>query len=197
MKIPEGMTEDSVVTLINTILSRLTNKFKFGYFENEDMFQEGWIIAIEALEKYNAESGHPLEHYLRVSIRNRFITLKRDKFSRYEPPCHSCPFFDPENKLSTNKCAEFADKMDCEKWAAWIKRNKSKQELSGTSASLDNRVVEDNKDSFEFIDKVNSLLDPETRKNFLKIIQGVYLPFKKKQELKEKLIELGVIENGE
>ena len=135
MQIPPGMTEEEVIEVINRILSTLSYNFKFGYFGIDDMKQEGWVYAIEALPKYNPEIA-PLENFLRTHIRNRFLNLKRDKLSRHQPPCPACPFYDPECRVSINKCSAFEDKSECDKWSGWEKRNFSKKNLGSQNCNL-------------------------------------------------------------
>jgi DNA-directed RNA polymerase specialized sigma24 family protein len=78
MKIPKGMTEKEVLEIINKVASRYAHKFRFGYFEADDIRQEAVIIAMEALERY--EEGRPLENFLAVHVKNRLNNFKRDKY---------------------------------------------------------------------------------------------------------------------
>lgn len=200
MKIPQGFSENQVVKVIEKALSGLCSKFRFGYFEKEDMEQEGWVFAIDALERYSEDKG-VLENYLRVHIRNRFITLRRDKLSRYEPPCVNCPFYDPENKLSINKCSEFLNKDDCDKWSAWKKRNAAK---TGLIRPLDISSVSDddltNEEFFNSINlssilkKIDKQLPMELRSDFLKMLDGVPVPKQKKEKVREFLEQIGIKE---
>ena len=80
MKIPKGMTESEVLEIINKICDRYAYKFKFGYFEPEDIRQEAFIIAVDALDRY--EEGRPLENFLAVHVKNRLNNFKRDKYYR-------------------------------------------------------------------------------------------------------------------
>lgn len=198
MKIPDGFTEEKVCEIIERALLGLCSKFRFGYYEKEDMEQEGWIFAIEALESYSEDRG-VLEHFLRVMIRNRFINLKRNKFSRYEPPCISCPFYDPDLKYSTNKCSEFLNKDDCDKWAAWKKRNAAK---TGLIRPLDlDSVTEDDIASEEFLSSINlssilkkidQNLPMELRSDFLKMLDGITIPKQKKEKVRQCLADMGI-----
>ena len=123
------MTEEEIVQIINRVVAALAYNFKFGYYDYEDMKQEGFVFAIEALPRYNPDIG-PLENFLRSHVRNRFLNLQRDKLSRFQSPCSSCPFFDPNREVRENQCAAFEDKMECEKWGGWINRNAAKKNLA-------------------------------------------------------------------
>lgn len=200
MKIPDNMTEAQVIEIVNKAIKGLASKFKFGYFETEDMEVEAWVFCIEALEKF--DGIHPLENFLRVGIRNHFINLKRNKFSRREPPCTKCPFFDPECKKSTNKCSEFLDKMDCSKWTDWLKSNAAKSGLV-RPLDIDSMVEDELPDDTEFINninissilqKINRELPVELRADFLKMLDGVYVNKVKKEKVRAFIKEMGVME---
>ena len=204
MKKIEGLTKEQVVQIINKALSGLCEKFRFGYFDKDEMFQEGWLFAMKALEKYDPKKA-VLENFLRVHIRNRFINLKRNKFSRKEPPCVSCPFYDPECLKSDNKCAEFMNKDDCDKWAAWRKRNTSK---AGLMRPIDiDSVTEDEgpTDNFflnkmnlaELKRKIDDAMPVELRGDYLRMMDGVYVSKQKKDKIKEFLRELGIFDETE
>ena len=78
MKIPKGMTEEQVLKVIDKIADRYAYKFRFGYFEADDIRQEAKIIAMDALDRY--EEGRPLENFLAVHVKNRLNNFKRDKY---------------------------------------------------------------------------------------------------------------------
>ena len=66
MKVPKGMTEDQVLQTIQKVVRRVAHKYKFAYYDYDDICQEGFLIAIEGLERYD---GHrPLESFLSVTI---------------------------------------------------------------------------------------------------------------------------------
>ena len=83
MQIPKGMTEEQVVDVINGVVNILAYNFKFGYFDLDDMKQQGRMYAIEALPRFNPDVGN-LHNFLRSHIRNRFLNLHRDKLSRQQ-----------------------------------------------------------------------------------------------------------------
>jgi DNA-directed RNA polymerase specialized sigma24 family protein len=88
VRIPKGMTESNVLDVINKVVNSLAPKFKFGFYDIEDIKQEAFIIAIEGLERY--EEDKPLENFLFVHVRNRLITFKRDNYIRKNYVCKIC-----------------------------------------------------------------------------------------------------------
>ena len=57
MKIPKGLTESEVLDIINRTVNYLAPGFQFGYFDSEDMKQEGTIFCLEALDSFNFDKS--------------------------------------------------------------------------------------------------------------------------------------------
>ena len=131
MNLPEGYTEEQLVETLYRIANSLASTYTFGYFDREDIVQEGVISALEALKDGKYDQSRPLENFAYTHMRNRLYNNKRNKYFRRESPCQSCPHFDPDNKISPNQnqCAAFTDKNDCDKWDGWLQRNTTKQNL--------------------------------------------------------------------
>lgn len=94
MKIPKGMTEAQVLSTINKVVSKLATKFRFGYYDTDDIKQEGYIIALEGLERY--DESRPLENFLFVHVKNRLISFKRDNYIRKNYVCTFCQNENPD-----------------------------------------------------------------------------------------------------
>lgn len=199
MKSVNGYTEEEILAIIDRVVKTLAKNFTFGYYDDVDLHQEGFIFALEGIEKF--DSKRPLENFLYSHIRNRFSNLRRNKFSRLEPPCKTCPFFDPHNKISKcgNECTAYEDKMECSRWAIFINRNFTKRNLNEpiTIGDVDDEMEEKMKDyndpsspvlDTELIDKINNELDATLRSDFIKLMAGSKLP-KIKREKVQKAIE--------
>lgn len=126
-KLPNGVTEEEFIKVINNISKRLGHKFKFGYHSFEDMKQQASIFALECLEKY--DNSRPLENFLWTHVRNRLFNYKRDNYQRPDKPCLSCVFYDPHCKKSTNQCEEYSDKTNCTEYNSWYTRNNNKKNI--------------------------------------------------------------------
>ena len=66
--------------MIQTIATRLANKYTFGYFDVEDISQEAVIFGLEAYERW--DGIRPLENFISVHISNRLKNFKRDNYFR-------------------------------------------------------------------------------------------------------------------
>ena len=203
MVTPPGYTEQGVLDIIDNVVNRLAPAYKFGYYDVEDIKQEGRILAIEVLEKGVYDPTRPLEAFLYSHLKKRYSNLKRDKFSRLKTPCPSCPFFDPKNKVSQcgNQCAAFCDKMECSKWAQWVNRNATKRNLvepldignvddEGESNMADADMVEDTVELKELIEIINQKLDVRLRGDYLRMKSGVKIPKNRMIKVKEAILAI-------
>jgi DNA-directed RNA polymerase specialized sigma subunit len=109
MIVPDGYTEEQVMTIVETVVKRIAPGFTFGYYDRDDMIQEGYVELIKnALPKYNG--SHPLENFLSSHLKKRMLTLIRDKFHRNDPPCKQCPLYNKAGK----DCTEYKNMLDCD-----------------------------------------------------------------------------------
>lgn len=72
----ERYTEDQVVEIFETVVNRIAPKYACKNFELDDVKQEGFIICMKALEKY--DESKPLENFLSVVLSRRFKNYLRD-----------------------------------------------------------------------------------------------------------------------
>lgn len=207
MKIPKGMTEEEVLASIDKIANGLAYKYKFGYYNIEDMKQEARIEAIDGLERYDPSKGK-LETFLWTHVNNRLYNLKRNKFARPDKPCLDCPLnaYDPHCLKSNSQCSEFSDKSSCEPFASWDKRNSTKRNImspiSMVNVKDDNernmRREDDVAQKIDFTDMV-ALLDEKIpvslRKHWIKMKNDVKLPKADRTKLLDVIREILAEEN--
>lgn len=194
-----NISEQVFVDTVNKVLDRLVSKYKFGFFEVEDMRQEGMVFALEVMPNY--DESRPLENFLSVHIKNRFLNLRRDKYNRLDKPCIRCKFYDPEKKESENECTLFQDKNDCEKLALWQIRNERKQNLT-ESASICNTVEDCESlnelfpDTKDLISLIEQKLPQDMYSDYLRFMRGGIIPTQRKTKLINKLREIAENING-
>jgi len=176
MKIPKGMTESEVLEVIDKIADRYAYKFRFGYFEADDIRQEAKIIAMDALERY--EEGRPLENFLAVHVKNRLNNFKRDKYYR-------------QTKVDSN---------------TQEKHNNSKKHLmepldinnirdeNEENMRINDTFVDDF-DQQEIFDIINENLDVGFRADYLRIRDGCYVPKPRRERILQE-IDIILRENG-
>ena len=194
------MSEEEVLGVIDRVVNILAFNFKFGYFDLDDMKQQGRMYAIEAMPRYNPDMGN-LHNFLRSHIRNRFLNLHRDKLSRHQPPCQGCPFYDPNCQQSKNKCTAFSDKLECDKYAGWEKRNGAKRSLV---EPLDISGIRDEKEKnmrnnidipeivtkSELMDIIDNNLPVTMRADFKKMMEDVSVSKQRRDKVILKIKEI-------
>lgn len=80
--LPDNITEQEFVGIVNNITRKISHRYTFIGYESDDISQEAFIIAVEALCKY--DKGRPLENFLYTHINNRLKNFKRDNYYRQE-----------------------------------------------------------------------------------------------------------------
>jgi DNA-directed RNA polymerase specialized sigma subunit len=123
----KNITEEEFLDAVDKISKKLIYKFKFGYHEIEDMKQQATIFALQGLKNY--DSSRPLENFLWTHVRNRLFNFKRDNYYRPDNVCIGCKYYDPDMKKSSNQCAKFSDKNECEIYSSSLNRNTIRKNL--------------------------------------------------------------------
>lgn len=174
------ITEQELLDTIETISKKLAYKFKFGYHEIEDMRQQISIFALEGLKNYDHQ--RPLENFLWTHVRNRLFNFKRDNYQRPDKPCKGCPFFDNTGH-TTSECNKYRDKSECAEYNSWSSRNISKKNLMHLNTIEDlKQYISNNEDhsenlsNIEIIDKIETELNGDMRRLYLKIKMGIKIP---------------------
>ena len=163
------MTESEVLEIINKICDRYAYKFKFGYFEPEDIRQEAFIIAVDALDRY--EEGRPLENFLAVHVKNRLNNFKRDKYYRQNKKK------DDDRQAQLNNSKKFLmEPLDISNIRDENERNMRD----------DNDFVELIANS-ELLSIIDEKLDVTYRSDYLRMRDGAYVPKPRREEITQEI----------
>ena len=172
MEIPQGMTEQEVIKTITKVVDRYAKKFKFSYHEIEDIKQEGFMIGMEALDRY--DPSRPLENFLAVHIKNRLKNFKRDNFFRVDDNLEKNAESDRDiKKLRRNNVRKFL--------LYPIDIDSVQQDREKNMSTPDNFV--DDVEIKELMVIIDVNLDVSYRKDYLKIRDGVYVPKTRREEV--------------
>ncbi len=172
MNIPEGHTEESVLEAVEKAVSILSQSFIFGYYDIDDIKQEGRVLGMECLAKYDPK--RPLANFVYTHIRNRLINLRRNKFRRNDPPCKACHEGSP--------CG--AEGTLCERYASWLGRNNArvalmrpmKLERLGEERERRRDDTVAHAALQEALTKLDAGLSPELRADWLRMKDGARVP---------------------
>jgi len=183
-----ALEESTLVATIDKIVNRLASKFRFGYHDIEDIKQQGRFYALSAL--CNWDKKRPLDNFLYTHVRNRLINYKRDNFSRYDKPCLVCPFYDPHKERSSNECAEFSDRNDCDKWRKWELRNTSKRNIMQPSTIKYEPITFDNLEDDELLNIIKDNISLELRSDLFRMLDGVTLSKQRREKVQEEVLQI-------
>lgn len=183
---PPNKTQAEVLAAIERVVGILAPSFAFGFYDVEDIKQEGRMAAMKKLYKY--DPTRPLENFLYAVVRSRLINFKRDKFKRSDPPCKECHAGLP--------CPTCSGDGPCKKYKVWLRLNTTKAALVQT-LDLDN--ISDEKERHtrsesealdtvvgeELLERIDRDLPVELRSYYLQMRAGVAIPKAKKHEVVE------------
>lgn len=199
------MTQEQVLATIQKIANRLCSKYKFGYYDIDDLKQETFLAAVEALEKY--DGIRPLENFLQVALKRKLINLKRNKYQRIEKPCLKCPLY---NKNVESECDKYTDKQECNLYKNWYKRNQDKKNLvepicfenvddeSEQTMRYTDSILS-NLSEAEVLETLEANLPADLRKDFIKLRFGAKLSRYHRAKIQEAIFQIleekGLIDN--
>ena len=167
---------------IRKICKVLSEKYTFGYMDKDDIEQEGFIIGMLILPLYDKEKSS-LETFLYIHIGNKLKTFKRDHYLRKDFTCTYCGRKDPE--------CEHCQRRE---WKYIIKRHLMEpldiDNVNGNNNSnmYENFDILSIMERKEILNIINENLDISLRSDYLKMIDGMYLP-KQKRDIVEKRIK--------
>ena len=192
MKIPEGRTEADVLAEIDRVVRILAREYKFGYYDVEDIEQEGRIFAIKVMDKY--DPSKPLSNFLHVVIKRHLINIIRNKYHRNDPPCKIC-----HGAIEGNTA--HADHKICVKYKGWKKRNSSKAglvcplDISNLDDADENNTKfydtgEESLSRTEIFNLIDLKLSADLRADYLKLKAGVSIPKARKDLIVKTIKEI-------
>lgn len=113
----------------------------FGYLNKDDLKNEIWIICLERLKFFKGKRGK-LEHFLRVTVKNRLINRFKDVTKSVRSPCPRCEFY-KENRVQP--CTRYNDAKDqCKKWQNYQLSIVSRNSLLNSAEQQQERCLSDN-----------------------------------------------------
>lgn len=166
------MTEAEVLATMTRVVDRIAHKYRFGYFDIDDIKQEAFIIAMEAMDRY--DEARPLENFLAVHISNRLKNFKRDNFFRpdYVPPSGKI--------INDNNTKRFLmEPLDIDNI-----RDEHERNMRGEENIVDDLAKK------ELMSIVDTSLDMGLRSDYLRILHGVYVPKPRREQIYESIMQI-------
>ena len=167
--IPENMTEEEVMGVIETVVDRMAHKYTFFSYDVDDVKQEAFIECLEALPRY--DNDRPLENFLSSHLRFRMINLLR------------------KNRILD---ANYKSNIDSE----YMKVIRPAQLEDGCSVASNEETVDYTSiDYKDMVDIINKELPASVRMDYLKMINGMYIPKPRRLEITNMIINI-LAQNG-
>jgi hypothetical protein len=180
MKIPEGMTESEVLEAIEHVVNVLASSYVFGYFDIDDIKQQGRMECIKVLNKGKYDPTRKLSNFLYIHVKRRYLNLFRDTIRRVECPCVKCH----SGKLCRGT-------EPCDRYKLWVKRNNTKASLARPYELLSDRelyeVAPDQACIDELSERIDNELPVEFRQDLLLLKAGMKIPEERKTKLYEEI----------
>jgi DNA-directed RNA polymerase specialized sigma subunit len=174
MLVPNGYSEQEVINIIDKIMSSIARKYSFGVYGVDDIKQEGFILAMDALTRYNGSA--PLENFLRIHLNNRLKDFKRDNSFRINSHCTKCATFNSE----CDSCCKRQQTQD-------IKKNLLNpidiQVINDDQNTVYEGSLIDTLEMVEIVDRINRRLPVEYRQDYLRVKEGLYVSKSRRLEI--------------
>lgn len=173
MKIPSNMTEEQLMDQINLVVGRIAPKYTFYGYDVNDIKQESFIICVDALERY--DPSRPLENFLSVHLSNRLKNFVRDNhFLKGED--------DKRRIVQPGQLVNDDTILDRTHYPS----STPSQQYSETHEGMDYT---------EMASILDRKLPANYRSDYLKIVNDVYVPKKRKEEVLQ-LVHIILEEHG-
>jgi len=177
------MTPQEIKT-IQKVAHRLAPKYTFGFYDAEDIEQECFLLASEALDKYNPKLGS-LENFLFTHLSNRLKNFLRKHYYRQTFYCKYCKGENPECEYCERRRWRFAvkkhlmepidiDRINCDREANTYENYDPLEKME-----LD-----------EVFSIINQELEIPLRIDYLRMLEGLHVPKPKREFIEERIMEI-------
>ena len=180
--------DQTTLKTIQKVCKRLARKYRFGFYDIEDIEQEAFIMALSALPKFNPDISS-LETFLYIHISNKLKTFKRDHYLRKDFVCSYCGRKDP----------------NCEHCKRREWKHAAKKHLM-EPIDIDNVNCDAERNMYvnadflvdielsEVLALINQGLDISLREDYLKMLEGITIPKHKREIIESNICE--ILEDG-
>lgn len=173
------MTPEYFKTL-KEVARRLCNRFKFGYYTGEDIYQEAILLGMEAFSRWDQQK-EPAS-FIYIHLTNRLHNIYRNKARRNDCPCQPC--FE----------GNFCEAGGCTQYKNWWNRNQTKFSLMVPSALSNENLLMEPDLAYNNIMELSYLLPIEVRADLLRMLAKENIPVERKKIVRE--LCRGYLENN-
>jgi len=172
------------VKTIQKVARALAPRYTFGYYDREDIEQEAFIIALEAMDDYDSDKGS-LENFLYTHINNRMKNFLRKNYYRKTFTCVHCGGEDPTCESCERRRWKFAVKKHLMEPIDIDNVNCNNETNAYEYQNLHERLELD-----EIFILINQHLEIHLRADYLRMLEGLHVPKPKRETIEGRIIEI-------
>jgi len=169
---------------IRKVSKSLAPSYTFGYYDVEDIEQECFIIAMEALPRYDSNQGS-LENFLYTHISNRLKNFLRKNYYRRTFHCAHCDGKDPNCEHCERRRWKFATKKHLMEPVDIDHINCDKEANTYITCN-----ILENMELNEIFSIINLHLEVYLRTDYLKMLDGVHVPKNRRKIIENRIVEI-------
>jgi len=172
------------VAIVRKVARAVASRYTLGFYDREDIEQECFIMAMEALDRYDEELGS-LENFLYTHLNNRMKNFLRKHYYRKSFSCVHCGGNDPA-----------CESCERRRWRFAVKKRLMEP------IDIDNINCDNEKNAYEqqnFLEKleldeiftiINQHLEVPLRTDYLKMLEGLHVPKPKREAIENRIIDI-------
>ena len=172
------------LTTIRRVAKKLAPKYTFGYYDAEDIEQECFLLAQEAIDKYDASLGS-FENFLYTHLNNRLKNFLRKKYYRKDFECKLCGGTDPNCESCERRRLRFLTKKHLIE-PIDIDHINTDREPSAYYTFDPLHEME----LTEIFSIINKHLEIEMRADYLRMLEGITVNKSRRDLIEERILEI-------
>lgn len=175
------MSDDELEIIIG-VAKKLAYKFTFGYYDYDDIVQEGVIYGLEKYEEW--DNKRPLAAFMYFIIANHLKNLKRNKYFRLDTKCSLHSVYnedctDCRKKMSNNeRKRNLVDTLDITNIS-----DEAEPRTHDQSEAIDAAILT------EFEESLLHALTFNERLDYLRLKDGFKIPYARRLKLEAIILE--------
>lgn len=169
---------------IQKVSRALASRYTFGYYDQEDIEQECFIIAMSALPNYDSDKGS-LENFLYTHLNNRLKNFLRKHYYRKTFSCVHCGGEDPTCESCERRRWRFVVKKHLMEPIDIDNINCNNESNAYESQNLHEQLELD-----EIFTLINKHLEIYLRIDYLRMLEGIHVPKPKREAIENRILDI-------
>lgn len=176
--------DQKTIQTIQKVAKNLAQKYKFGYYDADDIEQEAFIIAMESLSKFDPNISS-LETFLYIVISSRLKNFLRKNYVRKDIKCLYCNNTDPNCEYCQRREWMYATKKNLVEPIDIDSVNGDNEKNMSVNSDISLKMEID-----EIFSIINQRLEVPLRVDYLKMLDGVYVPKQRRELIEQTILEI-------